>query len=77
MQILKPFVVTLGRSDGTATKHVFEDTKAEALKLANALTYVLFGIHGFKFSDCHEKKRVEQDGFFVEFDFAKSFSQHQ
>jgi hypothetical protein len=74
---LKPFVVTIGRSDGSATKHVFQDNRADAVKLANAITFVLFGQHGFKNADCHEKKRVEQDGYFVEFNFAKNYPQHQ
>lgn len=62
------FVVTFGRSDGSAIKHLF-GTRKQALDTANALAFVFFYEHPFKYSKCHDTPvRVEKDGFFVQFD---------
>lgn len=64
---MSPVVITFGRSDGTAIKSVFPETRAFALLLANSLSYVFFKTHEFKNSECHTDKRIERDGWFVEF----------
>jgi len=72
MRVRKPFVVTFGRMDGTATKHIFPDTREQALALLNALSYVFFLKHEFKSSQCQSFKRVENDEWFIEFDPVRS-----
>jgi hypothetical protein len=65
-------VITFGRSDGSAIKHIFPHNRTEALDIANCLSFVLFHEHSFKSSECHKRKRVEREGFFVEFDFVRN-----
>lgn len=64
---MSSIVIKFGRSDGSATKVLFPATKEFAIDLANAISFVLFKAHEFKNSECHTTKRVERDGFFVEF----------
>lgn len=61
-------IVTFGRTDGSAIKHLHPRSRTQALETANALSFVLFLEHKFKPSECHSKKRFEQGGFFVELD---------
>lgn len=62
------YAIHFGRSDDTVVKHYYPSSRTRALRLANALCFVLMGTHDFKPSQCHDKKRVEGNGFFVEFD---------
>ena len=64
---MSPVVIKFGRSDGTAVKTIFPATKAFGIELANSLSYVFFKSHEFPNSQCHADKRVERDGWFVEF----------
>lgn len=66
------YVVTFGRTDTEATKHLFRKDRLDAVETANALSYVFFLEHRFKASECHSRKRVEQGQFFIEFDIARS-----
>lgn len=61
-------VITFGRCDGTAVKHLYPHTRIEAMQMANALSFVFFQQHRFKPSECHEAKREENDEFFVTVD---------
>lgn len=64
---MSPVIITFGRSDGTAVKSIFPASKGFAVELANCLSFVFFKSHEFKNSECHTDKRVERDGWFVEF----------
>jgi hypothetical protein len=66
------YVITFGRTDTDATKHLFRRSRLDAIETANALSFVLFLEHRFKASECHRHKRVEQGGFFVEFDIVRN-----
>lgn len=62
----KPHLVRLGRLDDSAHKTLFMHSKRSALSAANALSFVLFGRHDFKCSECHDFMRVEEGEFYVE-----------
>ncbi len=61
-------VITFGRIDGSAVKHLYPNSRSEAMLMANALSYVFFLKHRFKPSECHEARREENDEFFVTID---------
>lgn len=61
------YIVKMGRSDQEVTKVLFPQSRKSAINLANALSFVLWGVHAFKRSDCQTNVRHEQEGFWIEF----------
>lgn len=61
-------VITFGRCDGTAVKHLYPHSRLQAMQQANALSYVFFKKHSFKASECHEARREDDGTWFVTVD---------
>lgn len=61
------FTVGFGRTDRTANKFLSFRRRAKAIEVANAIAFVLWGVHAFKRSDCRLAARHEANGHWVEF----------
>lgn len=61
------YIVSVGRKDGTAIKHLFYHSRTRAITAAQSLAYVLFKRNAFKPGECHGRALAEGDEFFVEY----------
>lgn len=62
------YVITYGRTDGSAIKRTTFRSRIRSLKLANNLAYVFFYRHPFKNSEAKQSTRFEGNGFFVQYE---------
>lgn len=61
------YVVRFGTQDETRVSTFWQPSRTRAIDLANAISLVLLGKHGFKSAHCHVKNRQENELYFVEY----------
>lgn len=61
-----PYVIRMGRTDGTVKKTCFMFSKKQALQVGNAIAYLLWEQHPFRSGECNQPVRIEREGFWLE-----------